>query len=154
MAGIPEHERGEHLIQDHEMSFMAIDLRGHLTPKTPEAAYMATHAYLMATRPPQGDPRASLYQTSMAGIGVMGAAIADREVIQQPARYPRRNSPRQHSPPQGAAGTHNIQREGDARNNAAQAQVNRAREERGREDRSRENHQTIDNSEEELCGLP
>jgi hypothetical protein len=67
MEGIPKAERGEHLIQDLDMSFMSIDSRGHITPKTPEAAYIATHAYLMAPRPPQGDPRASLYQTSMAG---------------------------------------------------------------------------------------
>ena len=133
MAGIPEDQRGEYLIQDLDMSFMSIDSRGHITPKTPEAAYMATHAYMMATRPPPGDPRASLYQTAMAGIGVMGAAIASREVIQEPARSPRRNSPRQgghrrsrsphrqRSPRQAAAATRNIQREGDARNNTAQA---------------------------------
>jgi hypothetical protein len=72
MAGIPEAERGEHLIQGLDMSFMSIDSRVHITPKMPEAAYMATHAYLMATRPPQGDPRATLYQTDMAGIDVMG----------------------------------------------------------------------------------
>lgn len=56
MAGIPEAERGEHLIQDLDMSFMSIDSRGHIMPRMPEAAYMETHAYLMATRPPQGDP--------------------------------------------------------------------------------------------------
>ena len=145
---------------------MSIDLRGHITPKTPEAAYMATHAYMMATRPPPSNPRASLYQTAMAGIGVMRAAIAGREVTQEPARSPRRNSPRQgghhrsrsphrqHSPRQAAATTRNIQREGDTRNNTAQARVDRAREERGHEDRSRENRQTMDDGEEELCGLP
>jgi hypothetical protein len=69
MAGIPEAER-ENLVQSLDMSFMSIDTRGHIIPKTPETGYMATHAYLMATRPPQGDPRASLYQTAMAGIGV------------------------------------------------------------------------------------
>ena len=115
---------------------------------------MATHAYLMATRPPQGDPRASLYQTAMAGIGVMGAAIAGREVIPQPARSPRRNSPRQHSPRHTAAATRDIQREGDARNTTAQARIDRAREERSRENRGRENRPTTEDSEEELCGLP
>jgi hypothetical protein len=80
MAGIPENQRGEHLIQDLDMTFTSIDSRGHITPKTPEAAYMATHAYMMATRPPPGDPRASLYQTVMVRISVMGAAIAGIEV--------------------------------------------------------------------------
>ena len=115
---------------------------------------MATHAYLMATRPPQGDPRASLYQTAMAGIGVMGAAIAGREVIQQPADPPCRNSPRQHSPRRTAVATQDIWREGDARNTTAQDRVDRAREERGRENRARETRQVTEDSEEELCGLP
>jgi hypothetical protein len=52
MAGIPKAERGEHLIQDLDISFMSIDSRGHIMPKMPEADYMATHAYLMATMPP------------------------------------------------------------------------------------------------------
>jgi hypothetical protein len=88
MAGIPENQRGDHLVQDLDMTFMSIDSRGNITPKTPEAAYMAAHAYMMATRPPPGDPRASLYQTAMVGFGVMGAAIAGREVTQEPARTP------------------------------------------------------------------
>ena len=136
MAGIPEAER-ENLVQNLDMSFMSIDTRGHIIPKTPEAGYMATHAYLMATRPPQGDPRASLYQTAMAGIGVMGAAIAGREVVQQPPSAPRRNSPRQNSPRRTVVATREIQRKGEARNTTAQDRVDRAREERGQENRSR-----------------
>lgn len=75
MAGIPEGECGEHLIQDLDMSFMWIDSRGHIMPKTPEAAYMVTHAYMMVTRLPPGDPRASLYQTAMADISVIGEVL-------------------------------------------------------------------------------
>jgi hypothetical protein len=56
MAGIHENQRVEHLIQDLDMSFMSIDSGGNITPKTPEAAYMETHAYMMATRPPPGNP--------------------------------------------------------------------------------------------------
>ena len=94
MAGIPEGERGAHLIQDLDMSFISVDSRGHITPKTPEAAYMTAHTYIMATMPAPGDPRASLYQTAMAGIGIMGAAIASREC---------ERSPRCQSPWQGEA---------------------------------------------------
>jgi hypothetical protein len=155
MAGIPENQRGEHLVQDLDMTFMSIDSRGNITPKTLEADYMATHAYKMATKPPPGDPRASLYQTAMAGIGVMGAAIAGREVTHEPARTAGQGGHRRSRSPHRKAlvTTRNNQREGDARNIAAQAQVDRAREERGREDRSRENRQTVEESEEELCGL-
>jgi hypothetical protein len=77
---------------------MSIDMRGHIIPKTLEAGYMATHAYLMASKPPQGDPRASLYQMVMAGDGVMGAAIVGKDVTPQPERATSRNSPRQNSP--------------------------------------------------------
>jgi hypothetical protein len=77
LANVPEAYR-ENLIQNLNMSFMSIDTRGNIIPKTPEAGYMATHAFLMASRPPQGDPRASLYQMAMAGVGVMGAAIVGR----------------------------------------------------------------------------
>jgi hypothetical protein len=56
----------------------------------------------------------------------MGAEIAGKEVSQQPARSPRHNIPRKHSPRKAAAVTRNIQREGDARNNAAHTLVDRA----------------------------
>jgi hypothetical protein len=97
LAGIPEQDR-ENLIQNLDMSFMSIDTRGHIIPKTLEAGYMATHAFLMASKPPHGDPRASLYQMAMAGVGVMGTEIAGREIAPQAKSAPCRNSPRQHSP--------------------------------------------------------
>jgi hypothetical protein len=114
MAGIPEAER-ENLVQNLDMYFMSIDSRGHIIPKTTEARYMATHAYMMATRPPQGVPRQSLYQTAMSVIGVMGAVIAGREIV-QPEDPPRRNSPRQPSPRCTVEANQDIQIEGDARN--------------------------------------
>ena len=55
LAGIPEQER-ENLIQNLDMSFMSIDTRVHIIPKTSEAGYIATHAFLMASKEPQGDP--------------------------------------------------------------------------------------------------
>ena len=39
MNNIPENNRGEHLIRDLDLTFMSVDSRGHITPKTPEAAY-------------------------------------------------------------------------------------------------------------------
>jgi hypothetical protein len=75
LAGIPEKE-WENLIQNLDMSFMSIDTRGHIIPKTPEAGCTVTHAFLMASRPPEGDPRSSFYQMAMSGVDVMGATIA------------------------------------------------------------------------------
>jgi hypothetical protein len=60
LANVPEQDR-ENLIQNLDMSFMSIDTRGNIIPKTPKVGYMATHAYIMTSKPPQGDPRESLY---------------------------------------------------------------------------------------------
>src|SRR3954466_9960802 len=119
------------------MSFMTVDTRGNIIPKTPKAGYMAAHTYLMSTRPHPGDPRLALYQTAMAGIDVMGAAIVDRTGTSEPARSPRRyiEQRRSRSPRQVANTTRNMQGELDARYNAAQPRVNRAREDRTREPR-------------------
>ena len=92
LNNIPENNRGDHLIQDLDLTFMSVDSRGNITPKTPEAAYMATHTYMLATKPTNGDPRTALYNTAMAGIGIMGAAIAGRESGRSPRHH---NSPRQ-----------------------------------------------------------
>jgi hypothetical protein len=97
LTGIPEGER-DNLIQNLNMSFMSIDTRGNIIPKTPEAGYMATRAFLMASMPSPGDPRSSLYQMAMTGVGYMGAAMAGREIAQQPESAPCRNSTRQNSP--------------------------------------------------------
>jgi hypothetical protein len=140
---MPENER-EHLIQNLDMSFMSIDTRGHIIPKTPEAGYMATHAFILASKPPPGDPREALYQMAMAGVGVMGTALAGSGTPQPesaPRSNPRKNSPRPittaRDPP----------REDDPRNTEAQARVDRARE-----NRSRRRSPELD--EEDMCGLP
>jgi hypothetical protein len=74
LANVHEHER-ENLIQNLGMSFMSIDTRGHIIPKTPEAGYLATHAFMLASKPPAGDPREALYNMAMAGVGIMGTSL-------------------------------------------------------------------------------
>jgi hypothetical protein len=122
------------------MSFMSIDTRGNIIPKTPEAGYMATQAYILASRPPAGDPREALYQMAMAGDGVMGTAFASSSTP-QPAEAPRRNSPRP------ATVVRDPPRMEEARGIEAQARVDRARE-----NRSRRHSPKIE--EEDMCGLP
>jgi hypothetical protein len=125
LAHLLEHER-EHLIQNLDMSFMSIDTRGNIIPKTPEAGYMAPQAFILASRPPAGDPTEPLYQMAMAGVGAMGAAFASPSTPQREGA-PRRNSPRPttvaRDPP----------REDVARNTEAQDRVDRARENRSRQ---------------------
>jgi hypothetical protein len=135
-----EHER-ENLIQNLDMSFMSIDTRGHIIPKTPEAGYMATHAFILASKPPPGDPREVLYQMAMAGVGVMGTAIAGSSTP-QPESTPRKNNPRP------TTATRDLPREGDARDTTIQARVDRARQER------RERRLSPEVDEEDMCGLP
>jgi hypothetical protein len=87
LANVHEHER-ENLIQNLGMSFMSIDTRGHIIPKTPEAGYLATHAFMLASKPPAGDPREALYNMAMAGVGIMGTSL-QRSNTPQPESAPR-----------------------------------------------------------------
>jgi hypothetical protein len=124
LANVPEHEQ-ENLIQNLDMSFISIDTRGHIIPKTSEAGCMATHAFIMASKPPTGNPTKALYQMAMAGVGVMGIAIAGSSTPQHESA-PRRNSPMQNSP-RPTTVMRDPPREGDAINMVTQARVDRAR---------------------------
>ncbi|KAK1643586.1 hypothetical protein QYE76_061391 [Lolium multiflorum] len=138
MQNIPEGER-EHLIQNLDMSFMSIDTRGNIIPKTPEAGYIATQAYILASKPPAGDPREELYNMAMAGVGVMGTAFAS--TITPPEGTAKQNSPRPTVAVQDPPRT-------STRDTATQARVDRARQER------RERRHSPEVDEEDMCGLP
>jgi hypothetical protein len=117
---------------------MTIDERGNIIPKTPEAGYMATQAYILASRLPPGDPREPLFNMAMAGVGVMGTAFA----ATPPEGTASQNSPRP------TAAVQDPPRASGARDTAAQARVYRARQER------REHRQSPEVAEEDMCGLP
>jgi hypothetical protein len=60
----PEHKREdtkrgnrENRVQNLDSSFLSIDERGNIVPKTPEAALVAAQAYLLTTQPAPGDSR-------------------------------------------------------------------------------------------------
>ena len=137
LQNIPEAERGN-IIQNLDMSFMSIDERGNIIPKTPEAGYMATQAYILASRPPPGDPREPLFNMAMAGVGVMGTAFATTP----PEENPRQNSPRP------TAAVQDPPRTSGARDTAVQVRVDRARQER------RERQHSPELADEDMCGLP
>ena len=99
---------------------------------------MATQAYILASRPPPGDPREPLFNMAMAGVGVMGTAFATTP----PEENPRRNSPRP------TAAVQDPPRTSGARDTAAQVRVDRARQER------REHRHSPEVADEDLCGLP
>ena len=137
LQDIPEADR-ENLVQNLDMSFMSIDTRGNIIPKTPEAGYMATQAFILASKPPPGDPREALYNMAMAGVGAMGTAF----INSPPEGSARQNSPR---PTAAAPGP---ERTSGARDTAIQARIDRARQNR----MERRHSPEID--DEDMCGLP
>jgi hypothetical protein len=144
---IPFNER-DHLVHDLDLSFMSVDAQGNIVPKTPQASLVATQTYMIATQPEANDPRAALHHSTLAGLGMIEASLADKEVIQRPKRSPRhRNSPRHEvitrrsrSPLQAWINT----REGDARNNITQQRIDRSQQER--------DEREYDDDEAEMCG--
>jgi hypothetical protein len=54
--------------QNLESSFLSVDERGNIVPKTPEAALVAAQAYLLTTQLAQGDPRESTHQATIKGL--------------------------------------------------------------------------------------
>ena len=99
---------------------------------------MATQAFILASRPPPGDPREALYNMAMAGCGAMGAAFA----ATPPEGTARQNSPRP------TAAVQDPPRASGARDTTTQARVDRARQER------RERRHSPELAEEDMCGLP
>jgi hypothetical protein len=83
LENIPEGER-ENLIQNLDMLFMSIDIRGNIIPKTPEAGYMAAQAFMDEEAAMTGDPHESLYQMAMTGVGVMGGSTSRKGSIRWP----------------------------------------------------------------------
>jgi hypothetical protein len=49
------------LARNLESSFLSVDERGNIIPKTPEAALVVVQAYLFTTQPTPGDPRESMH---------------------------------------------------------------------------------------------
>jgi hypothetical protein len=62
--------QGNH-VQNLYSSFLSVDERGNIVPKTPEAALVAAQAYLLTTQPSPGDPRTSTHQASIQGLGLI-----------------------------------------------------------------------------------
>ena len=123
--------------------------------KTPQGALIAATTYLLSNQPPAGDPRAALHRSTIAGLGLIGAALTPGKkrnaegavATRRPDRSPprgdrsphRRGSPRQEPRTRGP-------RVGDAHNDIVQRKVDRARAEHS-------NRRSTDSGEDdEPCG--
>jgi hypothetical protein len=133
----------ENHMQNLDSSFLSIDERGNIIPKTPEAALVAAQAYLLTTQPALGDPRESMHQAAIKGLGLIGDKLNQEEIPQKNRSPHQQNSPQQsrrsrrsrspydeapqpcqsRSPRQANHGS----RDGDARNIITQARVKRSR---------------------------
>jgi hypothetical protein len=55
-----------------DLSFLSVDKRGNIIPKTPEAALVAAQAYLFTSQPTPGDPREHMHRATLQGLGLVG----------------------------------------------------------------------------------
>ena len=54
-----------------DTSQLTRDSSGNLVAKTPEAAILAARVYLQTIEPPEGDPRAKLHNSTIAGLTLL-----------------------------------------------------------------------------------
>jgi hypothetical protein len=69
--GKGERPDGENRMHNLNSSFLTVDEIGSIMPKTPEASLVAAQAYLLTTQPEPRDPRESMHQVSIKGLGLI-----------------------------------------------------------------------------------
>jgi hypothetical protein len=74
-------------VQNLDSSFLSIDERGNIVPKTPEAALVAAQAYLLTTQPAPGDSQEIMHQAAIKGPRLIGDKL-NQEKIPQKDRMP------------------------------------------------------------------
>jgi hypothetical protein len=98
------------LSQNLDSSFLSVDERGNIIPKTPEPTLVAAQAYLFTTQPTPGDPREHMHRAALQGLGLVEDKLKSRDEASRRhegthrSRSPHRdkspcrhNSPRQRS---------------------------------------------------------
>jgi hypothetical protein len=101
-------------------------------PETPEAALVAIQAYLLTMQPEPGDPRESMHQAAIKGLGLIGDKLQQKSLVQETTQHEqkKKRSRRSQSPQTRRSkspnkGNYRSQR-GDARNIITQSRVNRS----------------------------
>jgi hypothetical protein len=61
---------------------LSVDEVGNIMPEMPEAALVAAQAYLLTTQPAPGDPRKSLHQAAIKGLGLIENELQQKPSIQ------------------------------------------------------------------------
>jgi hypothetical protein len=73
-----EYTNKRNLSRNLDSSFLSVDERGNIIPKTPEAALVAAQAYLFTTQPTPGDPREHIHRAALQGLGLVGYKLKAR----------------------------------------------------------------------------
>jgi hypothetical protein len=95
-----EYSDRQSISKNLDSSFLSVDERGNILPKTPEAALVAAQAYLLTTRPSPGDPREHMHKAALNGLNMVGHRLsAKREEAHHPKETHKPRSPRRHSSP-------------------------------------------------------
>jgi hypothetical protein len=136
----PKHNRGrverpgkEYHTQNLNSSFLTVDEAESIMPETPKEALVAAQANLLTTQPEPRDPRESMHQAAIKGLGLIGDKLKGDPLEkktthneQKDKRTRRSQTPqtRRSSPPS----KRNYRSRGeDARSIITQARVNRSR---------------------------
>jgi hypothetical protein len=67
------------LSRNLDSSFLSVDERGNIRPKTPEAALVAAQAYLFTMQPTPRDPREHMHRAVLQGLGLVGDKLIKQE---------------------------------------------------------------------------
>jgi hypothetical protein len=90
-----EHSYRRNLSRNLDSSFLLVDERGNIMPKTPEAALVAAQAYLYTTQPTPGDPREHMNWAELQGLRLVGSKLTARE--EEMCRNEGTHNPDQHA---------------------------------------------------------
>jgi hypothetical protein len=95
-----EHSDRRNLSRNLDSSFLSVDERGNIMPKTPGAALVAAQAYLYTTKPTPGDPREHMHRATLQGLRLVGnKLIAKEEEMRRNEGTHKPRSPRHHNSP-------------------------------------------------------
>jgi hypothetical protein len=101
-----EYSDRQSLSKNLDSSFLSVDERGNIIPKTPEAALVAAQAYLHTTRPSPGNPREHMHRAALQGLKMVGNKLSakEEEAYRNKGTHKPR-SPRRHNSPRHRSGS-------------------------------------------------
>jgi hypothetical protein len=101
-----EYSERQSLSKNLDSSFLSDENQGNIIPKTPEAALVATQAYLHTTQPNLGDPREHMHRSALQGLKMVGnKLLAKEEEAYHNKGTHKLKSPHRHNSPRHRGGS-------------------------------------------------